>query len=673
MSSVAPGRGVRRSISSLTGRVVLAGAALVTGLAVVLVVLLNSIAGVDGARSARLVTDQGLTASALTQKAVLDMETGLRGYVLTRDAAFLAPWYQGLAAFPRRLSDLDRLSRADNAADRAVVVAIARQGRSYISDYGDPLLRRGLDGLSQAAITVSTVEGKRRVDSLRGLFARFNSDGTAQAQQKLRAAVDAGRVSRTVAIAGLGGCALLILFAVFYLTRKVAWPIRRIAGAADALSRGELSTRASTDGPVEVSQLGRSFNAMAVSIEQGSIAMKATNEQLKHSQADAERATDEAQHANRAKNEFLSRMSHELRTPLNAIIGFAQLLEMDELEGPQRESVGQVLMGGRHLLSLIDEVLDISRIESGTMRLSPEPIDLASAVSDAIGLIAPIAAERRVTLSSNLPAGSEIFVKADRQRLRQIVLNLLSNAVKYNSEGGEARLSVSITDLSRVQISVTDTGPGIAPEKMDRLFAPFDRLDAEQGSVPGTGLGLALSRSLAEAMNGSLTASSELGRGCVFTLEVDLAANPVGPATLRRAREVGHAGEAVAAGTLLYIEDNPSNFRLVEQLFSDRPDVRVIPAQQGGVGLDLARAHHPDLILLDLNLPDMSGAEVLERLLIDPITERIPVVILSADATQRDLGRLRSAGARDFLSKPLDLVHLMAIIRVHLPATAATR
>jgi signal transduction histidine kinase/CheY-like chemotaxis protein len=673
MSGVAPGRGVRRSISSLTGRVVLAGAALVTGLAVVLVVLLNSIAGVDGARSARLVTDQGLTASALTQKALLDMETGLRGYVLTRDATFLAPWYQGLAAFPRQLSDLDRLSRADNAADRAVVGAIARQGRSYISDYGDPLLRRGLDGLSQAAITVSTVEGKRRVDSLRGLFARFNRDGSAQAQQKLRAAVDAGRVSRTVAIAGLGGCALLILFAVFYLTRKVAWPIRRIAGAADALSGGELSTRASTDGPVEVSQLGRSFNAMAVSIEQGSIAMNATNEQLKHSQADAERATEEAQHANQAKNEFLSRMSHELRTPLNAIIGFAQLLEMDELAGPQRESVGQVLMGGRHLLSLIDEVLDISRIESGTMRLSPEPIDLASAVSDAIGLIAPIAAERGVTLSSDLPVGSEIYVKADRQRLRQIVLNLLSNAVKYNSEGGEARLSVSITDLSRVQISVTDTGPGIAPEKMDRLFAPFDRLDAEQGSVPGTGLGLALSRSLAEAMNGSLTASSELGRGCVFTLEVDLAANPVGPATLRRAREVGHAGEAVAAGTLLYIEDNPSNFRLVEQLFSDRPDVRVIPAQQGGVGLDLARAHHPDLILLDLNLPDMSGAEVLERLLIDPITERIPVVILSADATQRDLGRLRSAGARDFLSKPLDLAHLMAIIRLHLPATVATR
>lgn len=316
-------------------------------------------------------------------------------------------------------------------------------------------------------------------------------------------------------------------------------------------------------------------------------------------------ARDEAERANRAKSEFLSRMSHELRTPMNAVLGFGQLLAREDLSVRQRESVDQILRGGAHLLALIDEVLDISRIESGMVSLSLEAVDLTSALHDAVDLIAPIAAQRDVTLRYELQPACQIHVSADRQRLRQVILNLLSNAVKYNHQGGEVRLSVTVSDAGRVRVAVEDTGPGIDPAKLARLFEPFDRLDAEHDDVQGTGLGLALSRSLAGQMNGSLTVASELGRGSVFTLELDRATDPVGSETLRAARQAGRHAGLVGARTLLYIEDNPASFRLVEQLFADQAEVRVIAAQQGRVGLDLARAHRPDLILLDLHLPDI--------------------------------------------------------------------
>lgn len=300
--------------------------------------------------------------------------------------------------------------------------------------------------------------------------------------------------------------------------------------------------------------------------------------------------------------------------------------------------------------------------------LSLEAVDLISALRDAVDLIAPIAAQHDVALRWELQEAREIHVSADRQRLRQVILNLLSNAVKYNDAGGDVRLSVNMSDAGRVLIAVADSGPGIEETKLGRLFEPFDRLEAEHGDVQGTGLGLALSRSLAEQMNGSLTVTSELGRGSVFTLELERAADPVGPEALRTARRTGREDERVATGTLLYIDDSPSNLRLVEQLFADRPEVQVICAQQGRVGVDLARAHGADLILLDLRLPDIAGSAVLEQLQTDPATLAIPVLVLSADVTRREMARLRAAGARAFLSKPLDLGELLAQIRQHLPA-----
>jgi CheY-like chemotaxis protein/anti-sigma regulatory factor (Ser/Thr protein kinase) len=363
-------------------------------------------------------------------------------------------------------------------------------------------------------------------------------------------------------------------------------------------------------------------------------------------------------------------MSHELRTPMNAVLGFGQLLAMDDLSPRQRESVDQIMVGGAHLLALIDEVLDISRIESGVVTVSLEAVDLTSALRDAVDLIAPIAAQRHVTLRCDLQAQRHIHVSADRQRLRQVILNLLSNAVKYNHRGGDVRLSVAVADDARILIAVQDSGPGIDPAKLGRLFEPFDRLDAENSDVPGSGLGLSLSRSLAGQMHGSLTVASQFGRGSTFTLELDRAADPVDTQALRAARQAGLGAERLGARTLLYIEDNPSNLRLVEQLFADQAEVHVIAAQQGGVGLDLACAHQPDLILLDLHLPDIAGAVVLEQLQANPATTAIPVLVLSADVTGRETRRLCAAGARAVLTKPLDLIELLATISQHLTAQA---
>ncbi len=382
-------------------------------------------------------------------------------------------------------------------------------------------------------------------------------------------------------------------------------------------------------------------------------------------------AKEQADTANLAKSEFLSRMSHELRTPLNAILGFGQLLEMDELEAPQRESVGQILGGGRHLLSLVDEVLDISRIETGSMRVLLEPVELMSALHDAVALIAPVAEEAGVMLNTELLAAADDHVLADRQRLRQVVLNLLSNAVKYSRRGDTVTVS-SVWTADRVRITVSDTGPGIASEKLNRLFVAFDRLDAEETGVPGTGLGLALSKSLTELMGGTIFADSSPGHGSAFTITLQAASSPIHRPRLAEARDAGMLAEVVGARTILYIEDNPSNARLVEQAFASQPSVRVVPAMQGGAGLDFAKARLPDLILLDLHLPDMDGSVVLDRLQADPATAGIPVIVLSADATQAQVRDLLAAGALAYLTKPLEIPNFLAVVAEHLatPVTA---
>ena len=369
------------------------------------------------------------------------------------------------------------------------------------------------------------------------------------------------------------------------------------------------------------------------------------------------RAEAEAEGANRAKSEFLSRMSHELRTPLNGIIGFSQLLEMELEEPTQRESVAHIQKGGRHLLSLINEVLDIARIEAGKMSISLEPVLVDDVVRTAIDLIGPQAAARGITVEDQVSA--DVYAVADRQRLQQVLLNFLSNAVKYNRDGGT--IVVTCAAGAAVRVAVTDTGPGIPPAMLTRLFTPFDRLGADRSTVEGTGLGLALSKRLVEAMHGTIEVASEVGRGTTLTIALP-------PATAPSAdRDSSGAVAAEAAtptrrGTLLYIEDNVANLRLVERILTYRPGLKLLSAMHGSGGLELALHHRPQAIVLDLHLPDLDGAEVLARLRQDARTRDIPVVILSADATGGQVSRLLAQGATAYLTKPLDVSEFLALI-----------
>jgi CheY-like chemotaxis protein len=326
-------------------------------------------------------------------------------------------------------------------------------------------------------------------------------------------------------------------------------------------------------------------------------------------------------------------MSHELRTPLNAILGFAQLLELEDLGEEQRENLHYILTAARHLLALINEVLDIAAIDAGRLALSLEPVAVADVVAETVSLIRPLADQHQVLLV-NPPLSCASHVQGDRQRLKQILLNLLSNAVKYNRPGGRVALECGPGDDGRLRIQVLDTGPGIAAEAMGQLFVPFERLGNEQSGVEGAGLGLPLSRRLAEAMGGTLDVASELGQGSRFWVELPVAEGPVQRAERQQELPppVPAPSEPEVAMTVLYIEDNLSNLQLVERVLSRRPGVRLISAMRPQLGLDLAAEHDPDLVLLDLHLPDMPGQEVLRRLRAEPRTAEVPVVILSADA-----------------------------------------
>ena len=375
-------------------------------------------------------------------------------------------------------------------------------------------------------------------------------------------------------------------------------------------------------------------------------------------------ARREAERANRAKSEFVSRMSHDLRTPLNAVLGFAQLLDMENLTSDQRESVTQILEAGRHLLDLMNEVLDISRIESGNLSLSLEPVSVPEVVEQIVKLMRPLGAMKRVDVQADPSTEADRYVKADRLRLNQILLNLMSNAVKYNREGGHVTLSCEDREGGRVRLSVTDTGAGIRPEKLALLFTPFERLGAEKTGIEGTGLGLALSRGLAEAMGGQIGVRSEIDRGSTFWIDLSCVTPGLdeGAAVEATRTAAPQAADAIS-GTILYIEDNMSNVRLVERLLKQRrPRITLLHASDGAVGIAMALEHKPDLILLDLHLPDTPGDEVLRRLWEDTRTRDIPVAILSADATLSQSRRLIATGAKAYLTKPLDVARMLAVI-----------
>jgi signal transduction histidine kinase/CheY-like chemotaxis protein len=376
-----------------------------------------------------------------------------------------------------------------------------------------------------------------------------------------------------------------------------------------------------------------------------------------------ELARGEAEQASTAKTEFLSHMSHEFGTPLASILGYAQLLEEQKQDEEVRLYSQRIENAANHLHDIVKEALDISRIEQGRLGMSLEPIALLELVNDCLDVVRPIADSANIRMSIDTNAYVDAFVLADHQRLKQVLINLLSNAIKYNREGGRVLVTWSRLPDGMRRISVADTGVGIAPEARDRLFKPFERLGGRK-SVKGTGLGLALTKRMTEAMGGRIGVQSAVGEGSTFWVDFPYAAS------LRRPDQSPPRRTTDAPRTILYIEDNVSNVKLVEEIMRGR-GTKILAAMQGGLGFDLARQHHPDVILLDRHLPDAPADAVLARLKAEPATRDIPVVVLSAQAADEEFEPLLAAGALAYLTKPIDVARFIGLMDNLLARSAA--
>ncbi len=385
---------------------------------------------------------------------------------------------------------------------------------------------------------------------------------------------------------------------------------------------------------------------------------KLLDQALNETNIKLESAKSIAEKANLAKSDFLSSMSHELRSPLNAILGFAQLIESGSppLTPRQKSNIDQILLAGWYLLDLINEILDLALIESGKLLLSLEPMSLNEVMSDCQAMIEPQAQKSGIHLT--FPQfDSPYFVKADRTRVKQILINLLSNSIKYNRADGTVVVNYSANTADRIRISITDTGEGLSVENLAQLFQPFNRLGREAGTEEGTGIGLVVSKRLVELMGGAIGAESTVGKGSVFWIELILTDAP--QITLDDDQSLAIVPANISAEmplrTLLYVEDNPANLLLVESLLERRPDIHLLSAQDGLRGIEVARASLPDVILMDINLPGISGIHALEILRKDLTTAHIPVIALSANAMPRDIVRGLEVGFFRYLTKPIKL------------------
>ena len=465
---------------------------------------------------------------------------------------------------------------------------------------------------------------------------------------------------------------------VYFAARRVTRPLQKFIISMDQYASGELTTPIPEHNQTskEIQNLVSSFNLMLdkknhaeTQIKQHKIELE---QEIKKRTSELQVAKDHAEKANLAKSQFLSSMSHELRTPMNAILGFAQLMAADfenDLSDDQIENLGEIIHAGEHLLTLINEVLDLSRIDAGKIQMSIESVELKLVIDECLALIAPLAEQRGITVRSELV--NEYFVESDRVRLKQSILNLLSNAIKYNQSNGSVIITASQED-KHLRLSITDTGQGISADNIKKLFKPFERLGAESTTVEGTGIGLALTQKLLELMHAKIGVESKPGNGSTFWIDLPLSQKPQVDDILHKVQHPNPSASTESSCTILCIEDNPANLKLIQRLLAVKTYINLLTAHNAELGLELAQAHKPDLILSDINLPGMSGLELLNIIQQDPTLKNIPVVAISANALRKDIDKGLQQGFVAYLTKPINIEEFHTTIDKYLPQANIT-
>lgn len=574
-------------------------------------------------------------------KLIVEAATGVRGYLLTGRDDFLQTYWRAKGEIPQTLTRLDGIT--SDEGQRIVLNRLRPQIIAKVESLDE--LRTTGRLLSADELQQHLIDSKLILDAVRGDLEILQRREAELIEQRTAAVATSLRRNLWMNAVTVGVAMLIAVLAAAVFYTSIASRVRRIALNSERLLAGD----ALLPLPHATDELGQ---VMA---------------RLQQAGALLARRADESREASRAKTEFLSRVSHELRTPLNAILGFAQLLESDQASQADRRAVAQILGAGRHLLSLINELLDISRIESGQLPLAPTGVEVASALEEVGTMVAALARQSGITVHC-APTDPGLQVLADRQRLLQVLLNLASNGIKFNQSGGNLRLSARAAG-THVEVDVVDDGPGIPEDQRARLFQPFVRLSGGAQNVEGSGLGLAIARLLARAMGGDVELLPGAGQGCRFQLRLPRVQDSAGAGDTRLSvvpvvvdsSPTPRAARSAEHRDVLLIEDNASNRALVEALVSRRPAWRLHMASSAQEGLDQAAAVRPELIFLDLHLPDRSG-EALLPLLRAPAMRPCRIAVLTADALPETQQRLMAAGADEFLTKPLDVARVLKLL-----------